>query len=155
MLLVLQCVKRAAVRDKFEQEGSSRTGYVEVGERITALEMRMTNANVRRFRFSGGWVSSRSQKGDVLLLEAGTSSSPRAAPSQDATATRMGSACLSGAHVDGAPLQPLEARIMPGLEVVATSRVKIRAGLSFDSAPVGDLQSGEVVQLLQVEQVEE
>ena len=42
---------------------------------------------------------------------------------------------------------------MPGFEMVATSRVKIRAGVSFESAPVGDLEAGEVVRLLQVEHV--
>jgi hypothetical protein len=61
------CVKRSAVRDGFDQKRSKRTGFVEVGERVDALECRTNESGVVRVRFSGGWLSCTSQKGDALL----------------------------------------------------------------------------------------
>lgn len=62
-----KCVKRAAVRDGFDQKTSQRTGFVEVGECIDALERRTNNSGVIRVRCERGWLSCTSQKGDVLL----------------------------------------------------------------------------------------
>ena len=62
-----KCVKRAAVRDSFDQKASQRTGFVEVGECIDALELRTNESGVIRVRFERGWLSCTSQKGDVLL----------------------------------------------------------------------------------------
>ena len=64
---VFTCVKRSAVRDGFDQKRSKRTGFVEVGERVDALECRTNESGVVRVRFSGGWLSCTSQKGDALL----------------------------------------------------------------------------------------
>ena len=62
-----RCVKRAAVRDGYDQQCSQRTGFVEVGACVDALECRTTESGVVRVRFDGGWLSCTSQKGDVLL----------------------------------------------------------------------------------------
>lgn len=64
------CVKRAAVRDGFDQNTSRRTGFVEVGTFVDALECRTNDSGVVRVRFSGGWLSCTSQKGDTLLQPA-------------------------------------------------------------------------------------
>lgn len=61
------CVKRAAVRDGCDQQTSRRTGFVNVGACINALERRTNENGVVRVRFERGWVSCTSQKGDLLL----------------------------------------------------------------------------------------
>ncbi len=67
-----KCVKRAAVRDGFDQKISRRIGFVEVGECIDALECRTNESGVIRVRFEQGWLSCTSQKGDVLLQPVAT-----------------------------------------------------------------------------------
>ena len=81
------CVKRSAVRDGYDQTVSQRTGFVEVGTLVDALECRTNDNGVVRVRFSGGWVSCTSQKGDELLLPVGL---PRVAP---AAPTGQGCRC--------------------------------------------------------------
>merc|ERR1711969_428848 len=71
-----ECVKRSAVRDGFDQRRSQRTGFVEVGEVVDALECRTNEGGVRRVRFARGWLSVTSQKGDLLLKEVALAPAP-------------------------------------------------------------------------------
>ena len=79
-----RCIKRAAVRNNFEQSGSERTGFVEVGDEITVVEQRLTEDGVTRLRFERGsqpaWVSCKSKKGDTLLVEVQHEPEPQPEP---------------------------------------------------------------------------
>ena len=127
-----ECVKRSAVRDGFDQRRSQRTGFVEVGEVVDALECRTNEGGVRRVRFARGWLSVTSQKGDLLLKELRAAPAPVPAP----------------AGTPGTP--PPDGSAFVGCQLRSLAKAKIRAGSAMDSAAVGELAKGETLTVLEL-----
>lgn len=127
------CVKRSAVRNGYDQSASQRTGFVEVGELVEALECRTNESGVVRVRFRGGWVSCTSQKGDTLLKP--VSPSPPDI----------------GSNAAGTPEPPAsDASTFVGCQMVSLSKAKIRAGSAMDSPAVGELRKDEELTVLEL-----
>lgn len=61
-----RCVKRATVRTDVEID-SDKTGVVDVGEELTALECKLNERGQLRVRFERGWTSTTTLAGAVLL----------------------------------------------------------------------------------------
>ena len=130
------CVKRSALRNGYDQRTSQRTGFVEVGELVEALECRTNESGVVRVRFCRGWLSCTSQKGDALLKP--VSPSPPSAGDQ-----RPSSA--------GTPESPApDASTFVGCRMVSLAKAKIRAGSAMDSPAVGELRKGEELTVLEL-----
>ena len=51
---------------------SDKSSVIGVGEVIDALELKVNDSGTTRIRFSGGWVSERTSKGDLCFESAGT-----------------------------------------------------------------------------------
>ena len=82
VIATYSCRTKSQIREGFAMD-SKKAGILGKGEVIDAFEERVNEDGTTRVRFSKGWVSMRSGKGDVVLEPVGGTAAPDGLPPGD------------------------------------------------------------------------